>query len=71
MIKVPSLIEEELKACGVPYEIKDGSKHVKIYLGGRLIAISPKGKNVRQSKDRRALLNIRAQIRRVAKEITE
>lgn len=59
----------EIEAAGVPYVLEDGGKHIKIRIAGRMVGIYPKGKHARSTADHRAMLNLRAQVRRVIREV--
>lgn len=63
MNKVPREIEEFLQALDVPWELKFGSKHIKILIDGQLGGVLPR--NGRCDRDRRSTLNILSQMRRV------
>jgi hypothetical protein len=63
-MKLPAIIEKELKNCDVPFIIKRGARHWKIFVGDALCGVFPMNC---KSKYRRAELNLRAQIRRQAK----
>jgi hypothetical protein len=60
---------DEVTAAGLQYCIQEGSKHYQIRVAGKLAGILPKGKSLKADTDRRALLNMRAQVRRVIKEV--
>lgn len=63
MNKVPREIEDFLHTLDTPWELKVGSKHIKILVSGQLAGVLPRdGKGER---DRRSTLNILSQIRRV------
>lgn len=62
-------ILDEVVAAGLQYTIDDGSKHYQVRVAGKLAAILPKGKSLKADSDRRALLNMRAQVRRVINEV--
>jgi hypothetical protein len=66
-MKLPDRLRSELEATGFPWEIEPGTKHQKIKLGGKLVAILPRGKA--QSTHKRSLLNTIAQVRRAAQEM--
>lgn len=67
-MKIPREIEVALEGAGLPWELVDGKKHTQVRLSGRFVGILPKnGKFV--GNDRRATLNIAAQIKRAAKEL--
>ena len=62
-------IRADLDATGLPYTLERGTRHLKIKLCGYLVGIIPmKGKD--NVGDRRTYLNVRSQIRRKAKEIS-
>lgn len=66
-MKLPSLIEKELEHCTVPHRIERGKRHWKIFVGGILCGIvALNGKPT----SRRAELNVRAQIRKQIKKLT-
>ena len=56
----------EIKASGVPYVIENGTKHFKIHIAGRFVGILPRKKH---SGGQRAILNVRAQVRRAIREV--
>jgi hypothetical protein len=60
------IIREALDATGLPWQVESGAGHKKIRLAGRVVGVMSYRTN---DSDRRATLNVRAQIRRVAKEI--
>jgi hypothetical protein len=55
---------ETLTALDQPWELKQGNRHIKIMIGGQLAGVLPR--NGKCHNDRRATLNLVAQIRRVA-----
>ena len=59
----------EVVAAGLQYTVEDGGKHYQVRVVGKLAAILPKGKSLKADSDRRALLNMRAQVRRVIVEM--
>jgi hypothetical protein len=66
--KAEKQIRADLDATGLPYALERGSRHLKIKLMGHLVGIIPmKGRD--NVGDRRTYLNVRAQIRRKAKEL--
>ena len=70
--RIPNTIQaalDEVTAAGLQYTVEDGGKHYKVRISGKLAAILPKGKSVKCETDRRALLNMRAQVRRVINEV--
>lgn len=68
-MKINGAVRDALEATGLPYELVNGSRHIKIVLAGRLAGILPR----RDAKDpgSRAMKNTVAQIRRIEKEIRE
>jgi len=55
------LYRDDLDATGLPWEVVNGSKHKKVYVGGRLAIVLPNGrKSVNSNKEqhRRTLKNI-------------
>ena len=70
--RIPNWIQavlDEATEAGLDYTIEDGTKHFKIRVAGKLAAILPKGKSIKAESDRRVLLNMRAQVRRVINEV--
>ena len=70
--RIPNEIQvalDEVTAAGLQYTIEEGSKHFKVRVAGKLAAILPKGKAIKCETDRRVLLNMRAQVRRVINEV--
>lgn len=61
---VPREVEEVLIALSQPWELKRGNKHIKIMVCGQLAGVLPR--NGKCHSDRRATLNLVAQIKRVA-----
>jgi hypothetical protein len=62
--RVPREVVETLTALDQPWELKQGNRHIKIMIGGQLAGVLPR--NGKCHNDRRATLNLVAQIRRVA-----
>jgi hypothetical protein len=62
---------DEVTAAGLQYCIEEGGKHYKVRVAGKMAGILPKGKSLKADTDRRALLNMRAQVRRVIKEVKQ
>ena len=63
MIRLPVTIADALDSLSVPWELKQGSRHVKVMVRGQLAGIVPHKGGF--DSDRRSILNIAAQIRRV------
>lgn len=64
MLKIPDVVKKELDGLIVPWEIKPGARHHKIFVNGKFCAILPMGRPTQRAP--RADLNIRSQIRRAA-----
>ena len=64
-MKINGLVRDALEATGLPYELRMGSRHIKIVVDGRLVGILP----TKDTGDRRsrAIKNTIAQIRRTEK----
>lgn len=70
-MKIPSIITlelEKLEKEGIPHHFEHGKKHIKIILSGRFAGILPIGSL--HGSYNRAVLNVRSQIRRIAREFT-
>ena len=70
--RVPNTVQsalDEATAAGMQYVLEDGGKHYKIRIAGRLAGVLPKGTASKDASDRRPLLNMRAQIRRIINEV--
>jgi hypothetical protein len=61
--RVPREVEEALRGLAEPWEMKLGSKHVKILVRGQLAGILPLNG---RCTDKRSTLNLVSQIRKVA-----
>ena len=59
---VPREVEEVLRDLKEPWELKQGSRHIKILVRGQLAGILPR----KECDDKRSTLNLISQIRRVA-----
>jgi hypothetical protein len=59
-------IRNELDGLDWHWEL--GSKHWKLMVDGRLVAILPRGSAAKQTSDGRPLINVRAQIRRFRRQ---
>jgi nitrate reductase assembly molybdenum cofactor insertion protein NarJ len=57
-----------MKSTGLPYEVQEGRKHIKLYLGGKFAAVVSRGAKPEQGM--RGMKNIIAAIKRVARECT-
>ena len=68
-MKMPERLREALDNTGLPWEVEDGSKHYKVKLCGRLVAVYPLGRG--RDADKRALLNTISQVRLTARQIKE
>jgi hypothetical protein len=58
-------IVAEVKLAGLPCELQNGSKHIKIIVCGEFCGIWGKNENCRSG---RAPINVRAQVRRCIKK---
>lgn len=68
MASVPKEILSELEKCGLPWEIKHGRQHFKIFVADRLAGVF--SKSVRKNTSSvRASRNVCSQIRRLAREL--
>lgn len=61
------IIRRTLLETGLPWRTVPGHGHAKLELDGRLVGVLPHGKG-KKDGHHRANLNLRAQIRRAAKE---
>lgn len=68
MTRLSPILETALSETGLPWALEPGHGHVKIRLAGRLAGVVPSGKNARDGH-KRAALNVRAQIRKIAAEM--
>lgn len=59
-------LRPELEATGLPWSTAVGTKHIKLYIGRRLVGVIPL-KDKGSTRSKRAVLNVRAQICRAAK----
>lgn len=64
---VPREIKTELEACGIPFRLEMGRRHIKIFIGPKFAGILPSSGT--SESNRRATLNIRAQVRRAIEEV--
>ncbi len=61
--KINAEVKCELDKTGLPYEIEQGKRHLKIKVAGRLVGILPRdGKT--SGGDQRSMKNLVSQIRR-------
>lgn len=63
MKPIPPVIESALNATGLPWEIKQGSKHYQIRISNRLVGILPRN----GFSEPRTIKNCIAQIRKAAR----
>ena len=66
-MKIDPRLADALDATGLPWTTECGTKHYKVRLAGKLVAIYPRGK--KQESDKRALLNTITQVRHAAQEL--
>ena len=70
--RIPNTVQsalDEVTTAGLEYVVEDGGKHYKLRVAGVLAGILPKGTASKGATDRRPLLNMRAQIRRIINEV--
>lgn len=60
-------IEDALRATGLPFEIRNGKKHKKVFLAGKLISVFSHGNSARDTD--RLMSNFRADLRRIAGDL--
>ena len=65
--QLPEMIRTELEASKVPWRIENGGRHLKLFIGDRMVGVMPY--DLGEARHR-ALLNLRAQIRRVNRSNT-
>lgn len=66
---IPKMVADELESSGAPWRIEVGTRHYKLIVYDRLAGILPfSGKEQKQEREKRSLLNMRAQVRRIIKE---
>lgn len=61
-MKIPKPIQAALDACGKPYTVETGARHIKIRVNGAFCGILP----LAGAREGRAMKNVTAQIRRAA-----
>lgn len=67
-MKLHPILTEALKQSGRTWSIEEGRRGVRILLDGKLVGVCPH--NISADANRRPVLNVRAQIRRAAKEMS-
>jgi hypothetical protein len=55
-----------MKSTGLPYEIREGKKHFKLYVGGKCAAVVSRGD--RPGQGMRGMKNIVAAVKRAARQ---
>lgn len=65
LTRVPSYLRSELE--DVPHELRRGAKHIKLYVGGRMAAVLPRG----HTPDLKGLRTLRASVRRAVRNWRE
>jgi hypothetical protein len=68
-MRLPFELREALDKTGLPWEIELGSKHHKVKLCGKLVAVFPRGK--KHEAEKRSLLNTISQVRNAARQLKE
>lgn len=66
-MRIPPEIRRACDETGLPYEFQQGTRHIKIRVGGRFVGILPHG-TVRNKKGY-AMANVVSQIRRRGREV--
>lgn len=66
---IPKIVLQEIEGAGVQWEVVHGGRHYKLFIHDRLAGILPYGKAAKQTSDQRAILNMRAQVRRIIREV--
>ena len=66
---IPKDVMKEIEEAGAEFEVVKGGRHYKLLIYNRLAGILPYGKAAKQTSDQRAVLNMRAQVRRIIKEV--
>jgi hypothetical protein len=66
-VKLDPRLRDELDACGLPWELGRGRRHLKLFVAGRLAAVIPHGTG--KTEDRRADNNVLAAVRRLVREL--
>lgn len=67
------MYKEELDATGVPWEVVNGSKHKKVFVGGRMALVLPNCRDkvsVNPGMKRRAIRSIKAAAEAARRERT-
>ena len=70
--RIPNTVQsalDEVTTAGLEYAVEDGGKHYKLRVDGVLAGILPKGPASKGASNRRPLLNMRAQIRRIINDV--
>lgn len=68
MAKLHPEVLELLEASGLKWELRDGRKHHKLVVAGRLVQVIPRGRTAVQPKCRQHL-NCMAALRRALREL--
>lgn len=68
-VKLPDIVEEELKPLAGRWSVKNGGKHLKLFVDDRLVGILSRGNTREKAKDRSAM-NLRSNIRRHLAEVS-
>lgn len=67
MTKIDRKVAEALAATGIPWRAERGARHIKLFLGSRLIGILPHNGKFKESEPW-AGKNLLAQIRRAGRD---
>ena len=66
-MKIPKIVQDELDKCNLAVRAVDGGCHTKIYVDEKFVGIVPKNAR-KDDRGGRGGLNMRANIRRLARE---
>ena len=67
---LPKIVADEIERSGLPWRLETGGRHFKLIIADRLAGILPYGgKASRQEANKRAELNMKAQVRRIIREV--
>lgn len=58
-------LEAELESCGLPYEIRNGGKHRKLFIAGRMVNVLPHSPHDKGSVTKNLVAHVRRSIRQL------
>lgn len=64
-IKLPRQLSEALESCGHPHECRMGKKHIKVYVGGRMVGVI--SRDTTKSREHGDCANVIKAIRKAAR----